>query len=144
MTFKVWQAATSQGLFSLGCSMGCLAMIASHNKFNHNVFRDALLATFMDSFIAILSGFVIFAYLGNLVRTEGQEDTNFESFLSNAGSGWNLPLVIFPHIIAKMDFCPQLLFVFLCLTCVSLCTGTVLIHVETIIITIMDHFKVCT
>ena len=119
-------------------------MIASHNKFNHNVFRDALLATFMDSFIAILSGFVIFAYLGNLVRTEGQEDTNFESFLSNAGSGWNLPLVIFPRIIAKMDFCPQLLFVFLCLTYVSLCTGTVLIHVETIIITIMDHFKVCT
>ena len=136
-------------LFSLGCATGCIATIASYNKFNHKVLRDAIICTVMDSLISILAGFVVFAYLGFIARkSEHAHVDDFKSLLSNGrpygnGNGQYMPLIAFPQIIAEMDFCPQLTIVFLCLTVVTLALGTMLMYVETVITAILDHFPVC-
>ena len=57
-------------LFSLGCATGCIATIASYNKFNHKVLRDAIICIVMDTLISILAGFVVFAYLGYMVKNQ--------------------------------------------------------------------------
>ena len=130
-------------LFNLGCAKGCLSTIASYNNINHNVLRDAIICTVMDSLTSILAGFVVFAYLGNYIAENPGE--TFESLLSNngTGNGQYLPLIVFPQIIAQMKFGPQLIFVFLCLTVVTLSLGTMIMYVETLITAILDHFKVC-
>ena len=60
------------------------------------------------------------------------------------GFGYYQPLIVFPHITAEMDFCPQLTSVFLCLTVIILALGTMLMYVETVITAMLDHFTVCT
>ena len=57
-------------LFNLGCAKGCLSTIASYNNINHNVLRDAIICTVMDTLISILAGFVVFAYLGYMVKNQ--------------------------------------------------------------------------
>ena len=40
---QVWSAATTQIFYSLGVTNGCIIMLASYNKKNHNCHRDALM-----------------------------------------------------------------------------------------------------
>ena len=131
-------------MFSLGCATGCIATTASYNKFNHKVLRDAIICTVLDSLTSILAGFVVYAYLGYMAEIKNQD---LASFLSNGsqygtGNGWYMPLIVFPHIIAQMDFCPQLTLVLLCLTVITLALGTMLMYVETVMTAMLDNFTV--
>lgn len=63
---KVWYAALVQLFFSLTIGMGCIIMYSSYNKFNHNIYRDAMIVSSMDTFSSLLSGVTISAVMGNL------------------------------------------------------------------------------
>lgn len=60
-------------------------MFSSFNRFNHNIYRDALIVTSMDTFTSLLGGFTIFGVLGNLAFNTGEKDIN--KVIRSGGSG---------------------------------------------------------
>jgi solute carrier family 6 (neurotransmitter transporter, glycine) member 5/9 len=61
---KVWCEAIQQVFFSLNVFFASVIMYSSHNKFSHNVYRDAHIVTTLDTFTSLLAGSVVFAILG--------------------------------------------------------------------------------
>ena len=41
--FQVWYAAVTQSFFSLSVGFGPIISYSSHNQFEHNTYRDALI-----------------------------------------------------------------------------------------------------
>ena len=66
LDIKVWYAAVTQSFFSLSVGMGAIINYGSYNPFDHNVHRDALILSAVDSLTSILAGLAIFSVLGNL------------------------------------------------------------------------------
>lgn len=60
-------------------------MFASYNRFDHNIYRDALIVTSMDTFTSLIAGFAIFGILGNLAHTTGEKDIS--KVIKSGGSG---------------------------------------------------------
>ncbi|CAG0907930.1 unnamed protein product, partial [Cyprideis torosa] len=52
---EVWYAAVTQAFFSLSVSFGVLIMFASYNPFQHNVYRDAMVVSVMDTLTSLLA-----------------------------------------------------------------------------------------
>lgn len=63
---SVWHDAVSQMFFSLGVAMGGLAMYSSYNDFRHDIFKDAVIVSVLDTITSLISGIVIFSILGAL------------------------------------------------------------------------------
>lgn len=59
-------------------------MFSSFNRFDHNIYRDALIVTTMDTFTSLLGGFVIFGILGNLAYVT---KTDVSQVIKSGGSG---------------------------------------------------------
>ncbi|GFR29893.1 hypothetical protein TNCT_621241, partial [Trichonephila clavata] len=68
---KVWYKACEQSFFSLAIGYGNIIMISSYNKFTNNVYRDAIIISFLDTFTNVLAGCVIFSVLGTLAHEKG-------------------------------------------------------------------------
>nr|AKN21423.1 slc6a-3 [Schmidtea mediterranea] len=66
-----WVDAATQVFFSLGPGFGVLLTFASYNKFNNNVFRDALITSAVNSATSFLSGFVVFSVIGFMAKRRG-------------------------------------------------------------------------
>lgn len=77
-------------------------MYASFNRFSHNIYRDAVIVTTLDTATSMLSGIIIFGILGNLAYESGNSDIKA---VVEGGAG--LAFVSYPDAIAKMDFIPQ-------------------------------------
>ncbi|CAG9830612.1 unnamed protein product [Diabrotica balteata] len=101
---EVWYAAVTQCFFSLGVGFGSIITLSSYNKFDHNINRDALVVTTLDTFTSLLSGFTIFGILGNLAH----EMNVPPSEVISAGGGTGLAFISYPDALSKFTFVPWL------------------------------------
>ena len=100
LDINVWFDAALQIFFTMSTSYGGLITLASYNKFNQNTLRDTFIITISNAMTAIFSGFVVFAYIGNLAYVTQQDVKDVVS----AGSG--LAFIIFPFAVTKLPFPP--------------------------------------
>jgi len=70
-------------------------------EFSHNVYRDAMIVSLMDTFTSLLAGFTVFAILGNLAH---EMDVDVSEV---AKSGPGLVFVSYADAISKFEYVPQ-------------------------------------
>ncbi|XP_011144437.2 sodium-dependent nutrient amino acid transporter 1 isoform X1 [Harpegnathos saltator] len=99
----VWYAAVTQCFFSLSVCFGSIITYSSHNDFKHNIYRDVIIITSLDTVTSMVAGCTIFGILGNLAYELGVDDI---STVVRGGAG--LAFVSYPDAIAKFSFMPQL------------------------------------
>lgn len=131
---NVWYAAVTQCFFSLTVGFGPIITYASYNSFSQNVYRDAWIISFADTFTSLLAGFTIFSILGNLAY---ELDTNVEDVV-RGGSG--LAFISYPEAITKFDTLPQLFAVLFFLMMFTLGAGSATGLTGSIIAVICDQF----
>ncbi|CAH1984394.1 unnamed protein product [Acanthoscelides obtectus] len=101
---QVWYAAVTQCFFSLNVGFGTIIMLSSYNSFNHNINRDALIITTLDTFTSLLSGVTIFGILGSLAHEMNVEPSEV---ISHA-DGTSLAFISYPEAISKFTAVPWL------------------------------------
>ncbi|CAG0913002.1 unnamed protein product [Notodromas monacha] len=131
---SVWFAAVSQSFFSLSVGFGSIIMYSSYNPFHHNVYRDSLIISFMDTFTSILAGLSIFAIIGNLAHESGGQVED----VVKGGAG--LAFISYPEAIAKFDAVPQLFAVIFFLMLFTLGLGSATALIGSIITIVHDQF----
>lgn len=119
---KVWYAAVTQCFFSLSVCFGAIITYSSHNAFRHNIYRDVIIITTLDTITSMIAGCTIFGILGNLAYEMGTDDIK-----SVVRTGTGLAFVSYPDAIAKFSFVPQifsvLFFVMMFVLGVGSCVG---------------------
>ncbi|KOB76428.1 Transporter [Operophtera brumata] len=93
---QVWVDAATQVFFSLGPGFGVLLAYASYNKYHNNVYKDAILTSFINSATSFIAGFVIFSVLGYMAHASGRDVQDV------ATEGPGLVFVVYPAAIATM------------------------------------------
>ncbi|XP_055710093.1 sodium-dependent nutrient amino acid transporter 1-like isoform X2 [Phlebotomus papatasi] len=131
---KVWYAATTQVFFSLSVGMGTIVMFASYNRFNQNIYRDAMIVTTLDTFTSLLGGITMFAILGNLAHNLNADITQ----VVKVGSG--LAFISYPDAISKFDWVPQLFSVLFFFMLLTLGLGSVVALVSAVVTVLRDQF----
>ncbi|XP_074526437.1 sodium- and chloride-dependent GABA transporter 1 [Halichoeres trimaculatus] len=110
---KVWVNAAAQVFNSIGIAFGSMISMASYNKFNNNILRDALIVVCTNSFTSILAGFVIFSAIGYMAHTHNLPVDNI------ATDGPGLVFVVYPEVLSTMPvfqlWSPLFFFMLLCL-----------------------------
>lgn len=96
----VWTDAATQIFFSTSISYGGMVTLASYNKFNSNVLRNAVVIPLANSLTSFFAGFVIFSYMGYLSEITGQEIADF----IQAGQG--LAFVVYPFAVTTIAGAP--------------------------------------
>lgn len=76
-------------------------MYSSYNSFTHNINRDAMVVTTLDTFTSLLAGTTIFGILGNLAK---ELNVEVDQVIGSGGTG--LAFVSYPETIAKFDAVP--------------------------------------
>ncbi|KAK0090513.1 hypothetical protein PV325_012567 [Microctonus aethiopoides] len=132
---NVWYAAVTQCFFSLSVCFGGVIMYSSYNDFNHNIYRDAIVVTTLDTFTSLMAGFTIFGILGNLAHELGTDDI---SNVVRGGTG--LAFISYPDAIAKFTILPQLFSVLFFLMLFVLGIGSAVALAGGIICIICDQF----
>ncbi|KAK5871465.1 hypothetical protein PBY51_004347 [Eleginops maclovinus] len=110
---KVWVNAAAQVFNSIGIAFGSMISMASYNKFNNNILRDALIVALTNSLTSILAGFVIFSAIGYMAHIHNLPVDNI------ATDGPGLVFVVYPEVLSTMPVCqlwaPLFFFMLLCL-----------------------------
>lgn len=131
----VWYSAVTQAFFSLGICFGAIIMYSSYNDFHHNVYRDAMIVTTLDTFTSLLAGCTIFSILGNLMHE--LKITDIEKVVQG---GTGLAFVSYPDAIAKFDIVPQFFSVVFFLMLYTLGIGSAVALAAAVITVICDQF----
>ena len=76
---KVWKQAATQIFFSLSAAWGGLIALSSYNKFNNDVFTDALIVVGVNSLTSLFAGFAIFTVVGHMALELGKNVTEVVS-----------------------------------------------------------------
>ncbi|RWS04481.1 sodium- and chloride-dependent glycine transporter 2-like protein, partial [Dinothrombium tinctorium] len=97
-SLTVWQAAASQMFFSLSVSMGGLIMYSSYNDFRHNIFKDAMIVSILDTVTSVISGMVIFSVLGAMSHELGLKVNDVVK------SGPGLAFVAYPEALSRLPW----------------------------------------
>ncbi|XP_066597410.1 sodium-dependent nutrient amino acid transporter 1-like [Prorops nasuta] len=132
---NVWYAAVTQCFFSLSVCFGGVIMYSSYNNFNHNIYRDVIVVTTLDTFTSLLAGFTSFGILGNLAHELGTDDI---SHVVRGGLG--LAFVSYPDAIAKFTVLPQMFSVLFFLMLFVLGIGSAMALAGGIIAIVKDQF----
>uniref|UniRef100_A0A3B5A055 Transporter n=1 Tax=Stegastes partitus TaxID=144197 RepID=A0A3B5A055_9TELE len=110
---KVWVNAAAQVFNSIGIAFGSMISMASYNKFNNNILRDALIVSLTNSFTSMLAGFVIFSAVGYMAHIHNLPVDNI------ATDGPGLVFVVYPEVLSTMPvfqlWAPLFFFMLLCL-----------------------------
>lgn len=110
---KVWVNAAAQVFNSIGIAFGSMISMASYNKFNNNILRDALIVSLSNSFTSILAGFVIFSAIGYMAHIHNLPVDNI------ATDGPGLVFVVYPEVLSTMPvfqlWAPLFFLMLLCL-----------------------------
>ncbi|CAD5209140.1 unnamed protein product [Bursaphelenchus okinawaensis] len=72
-SINLWKDAGTQVFYSYGVGFGTLIALGSHNKFNHNCYRDTLMLCFINLMTSFLAGLAIFGMLGHMAFKTGKE-----------------------------------------------------------------------
>lgn len=130
---KVWKEAANQIFFSLSASWGGLIALSSYNKFNNDVFRDALIVSFGNCLTSVFAGFVIFSYLGFIASELGEEVNDV------ASGGTTLAFVVYPFAVTKMPVSTLWAILFFIML-VTLGVDSQFVLVETVTTSFLDLF----
>ncbi|XP_049819193.1 sodium-dependent nutrient amino acid transporter 1 isoform X2 [Aethina tumida] len=132
---NVWYNAVTQCFFSLNIGFGSVTMYASYNRFRHNVYRDAMVVTTLDTCTSLLSGTIIFGILGNLAFKMNQPVT---SVVKSGGTG--LAFISYPEAIARFESVPWLFSILFFLMLIILGIGSLVALQGCAFTVIMDEF----
>jgi len=133
-TVKIWYSAVTQCFYSMGIGFGPIIMLSSFNPFKHNIYRDAAIVSFMDTFTSLLSGVTIFAILGNLAHESNKEIAD----VVQGGPG--LAFISYPEALAKFGIVPQLFAVLFFLMLLTLGVGSEVTMAGSVITVVCDAF----
>lgn len=103
LNVTVWYEAVTQCFFSLSVCFGGIIAYASFNNFSNNVYKDAIIISWLDTFTSIIAGCIVFGVIGNLAYVTEQQDIQ-----AVVKSGAGLTFMTYPDAIAKFDWLPQL------------------------------------
>uniref|UniRef100_A0A8D8A0X9 Transporter n=2 Tax=Culex pipiens TaxID=7175 RepID=A0A8D8A0X9_CULPI len=132
---NVWFEAVSQCFFSLTIGLGAVIVFSSFNSFSSNIYRDAMIISWLDTFTSIISGIIVFGVVGNLAHVTGREVKDFQDL-----GGPSLTFITYPDAIAKMDFIPNFFAVMFFLMFVVLGLGSNMGVVQAIMTSIRDRY----
>ncbi|XP_068154516.1 sodium-dependent nutrient amino acid transporter 1 [Drosophila tropicalis] len=132
----VWKEAVVQCFFSLAVSCGPIIMFASYNRFDHSIYRDAMIVTTLDTLTSLLGGITIFAILGNLAH-----NLQVDNIREVVRSGTGLAFISYPDAISKFQAVPQLFSVLFFFMLFVLGIGSIVALQSTIVTIICDQFK---
>jgi NSS family neurotransmitter:Na+ symporter len=74
ITGSAWLSAMGQAFFSLSLGLGCLCTYGSYFRSDTNIGKTALNVALIDTFVAIMSGFIIFPAVFNAGYTISSSD----------------------------------------------------------------------
>ncbi|KAH0953121.1 hypothetical protein HN011_004692 [Eciton burchellii] len=132
---NVWYAAVTQCFFSLSVCFGGVVMYSSYNDFNHNIYRDVIVVTTLDTLTSLMAGLTIFGILGNVAHELGTDDIG-----NIVRSGTGLAFISYPDAIAKFNILPQLFSVLFFLMLYVLGIGSAIALIGSINTIICDQF----
>jgi solute carrier family 6 amino acid transporter-like protein 5/7/9/14 len=129
---RVWYAAVTQSFFSMGVGFGSIITFSSYNKFNHNIYKDATIIAFADTFTSTLAGVITFSILGHLAY---ELDSPISDVIK---SGTGLAFISYPEVVAKFEMAPQLFAVLFFLMLITLGLGSAVGMINVVITVLND------
>ncbi|XP_053988540.1 sodium-dependent nutrient amino acid transporter 1-like [Hylaeus volcanicus] len=132
---NVWYAAITQCFFSLSVCFGSIISYSSYNNFEHNVSRDVLIVTTLDTFTSLIAGCTIFGILGNLAHEMGTTDIS-----SVVRGGTGLAFISYPEALARFTVVPQLFAVLFFVMMFVLGVGSAVALSGAVFSILCDHF----
>ena len=138
-------------LFSLGCALGTISSLSSYNIFDYDCQRDAIIVALIDTMTSVVSGFVVFGSIGFMANEDlhlHSSDTDKFAALNKHleyAEGGKLAHIAYPYVISYSilgEYCPQFWSILVSIMFFTLGIDTLMALVETVVTTILDHFKV--
>ncbi|XP_060075559.1 sodium- and chloride-dependent creatine transporter 1-like [Ylistrum balloti] len=98
---SVWVDAAAQTFYSLSLSSSALILLASHNKFHNNIYRDAIIIPICDAFTSWFAGCVVFVTLGYMAQ---EANLPMEKVVEQ---GPGVAFIVYPEALSTLQL-PQL------------------------------------